>query len=78
MKLTLLFIFAIAVLLFLAFVMILFFGTIIAVPIILIKKSKKEATDETVALQINPGVAEAAVNQPMEGIVCDQQIDNTL
>ena len=78
MKLTLLFIFAIAVLLFLAFVMILFFGTIIAVPIILIKKSKKEATDETMALQINPGVAEAAVNQPVEGIVCDQQIDSTI
>ena len=78
MKLGLFFVFMFAVLLFLALVVIAFFGAIIAVPIILIKKSKKEATDETVALQINPGVAEAAVDQSMERIVCDQQIDSTL
>lgn len=78
MKLTLFFIFMFAVLLFLALVMIAFFGAIIAVPIILINKSNKEKKDEAVALQINPSVAETAASGSMEGTVLDQQIDSTL
>lgn len=78
MKLTLFFIFMFAVLLFLALVMIAFFGAIIALPIILINKSNKEKKDEAVALQINPSVAETAASGSMEGTVLDQQIDSTL
>ena len=78
MKLTLFFVFMFAVLLFLALVMIAFFGAIIAVPIILINKSNKEKKDEAVALQINPSVAETAASGSMEGTVLDQQIDSTL
>lgn len=78
MKLTLFFVFMFAVLLFLALVMIVFFGTIIALPIILINKSNKEKKDEAVALQINPSAAETTASGSMEGIMFDQQIDSTL
>lgn len=78
MKLTLFFIFMFAVLLFLALVMIAFFGAIIAVPIILINKSNKEKKDEAVALQINPSAAETTASGSMEGTMLDQQIDSTL
>lgn len=78
MKLTLFFIFMFAVLLFLAVVMIAFFGAIIAVPIILINKSNKEKKDEAVALQINPSAAETTASGSMEGAMLDQQIDSTL
>lgn len=77
-SLTFLFIFAIAVLIFLALIMLLFFGTIIALPIILIKKSNKEKKDEAVALQINPSAAETTASGSMEGAMLDQQIDSTL
>ena len=78
MKLTLFFIFMFAVLLFLAVVMIAFFGAIIAVPIILINKSNKEKKDEAVALQINPSAAETTASGSMEGTMFNQQIDSTL
>lgn len=78
MELTLFFIFMFAVLLFLALVMIAFFGTIIALPIILIKNSNKEKKDEAVALQINPSAAEATASGSMEGTMLDQQIDSAL
>ena len=78
MKLTFLFIFAFAVLLFLALVVIAFFGVIIALPIILINKSNKEKKDEAVALQINPSAAETTASGSMEGTMLDQQIDSTL
>ena len=77
MKLTLFFVFMFAVLLFLALVMVAFFGAIIALPIILIK-SNKEKKDEAVALQINPSAAETTASGSMEGTVRDQQIDSTL
>ena len=78
MKLTFLFIFAFAVLAFLALIMIAFFGAIIALPIILSKRSSKEKTDEAVALQTNPSAAETTASGSMEGTVRDQQIDSTL
>lgn len=78
MKLTLFFVFMFAVLLFLALIMIVFFGTIIALPIILIKNSNKEKKDEAVALQINPSAAETTASGSMEGAMLDQQIDSTL
>lgn len=78
MKLTFLFIFAFAVLSFLALIMIAFFGTIIALPIILSKRSSKEKKDEAVALQINPSAAETTASGSMEGAMLDKQIDSTL